>query len=138
MEADRASRALTKSSTAGNSFVLEAQGALVALLETKLTSTALHFSVLSPSVLKYLPALYPSGTACQQSPVPSTPSEGCVRGRGSKTNPFYQRSALERGSHRAAPADQTAPICCSEGNTPAGTFLLRRDPSAPALIFPPD
>lgn len=120
MEADRASRALTKSSTAGNSFVLEAHGALVALLETKLTSTALHFSVLSPSVLKYLPALYPSGTACQQSPAPRAKG---VRGAGEgKRTPFI--SALPWNAARTERPQRTRqlPSVAPRGTRQQGLF----------------
>lgn len=99
MEADRASRALTKSSTAGNSFVLEAQGALVALLETKLTSTALHFSVLSPSVLKYLPALYPRGSCLSAVPSPQHPERRVCAGQGKENEPLL--SALCPGTRLA-------------------------------------
>lgn len=121
--------------------MLEAYGALVALLAIKHSSTALQslcHPVLSPSVLKYLLHFIPEVTASQYCQIPPIPGEGCVQGKVRKTNPFYQRSALERRSHRAAPANQTAPICCSEGNMPAQTFLLHPDPSAPALILPPE
>lgn len=83
-------------------------------------------------------ALYCRGSCLAAIPNPHHPERRVCAGPGKESDPCYQRSAPERRSHGAAPAKQTAPICCSEGNMPAETFLLHRDPSAPALIFPPD